>query len=110
MISPSFGIAEFNESSEFLFNTWQHDDISSAMLADYGFGKGHKRIALVGAEAPGVEEQIEAFRSRFVWLSGTILFQTEPLPGSADVRTDARRIHKTPGIEAVVSTTDGIIV
>jgi branched-chain amino acid transport system substrate-binding protein len=110
MISPSLGMAKFNESSEFLFNTWQHDSISSAMLADYVFGKGHRRIALVGAEDPWVKEQTEAFRSRFVELGGTILFQTEPLPGSTDLRTDALRILKTPGIEAVVSTTDGVIV
>jgi branched-chain amino acid transport system substrate-binding protein len=103
-------MAKFNESSEFLFNTWQHDSISSAMLADYVFGKGHKRIALVGAEDPWVKEQTEAFRSRFLELGGAILFQTEPPPGSTDVRTDALRILKTPGIEAVVSTTDGVIV
>ena len=32
------------------------------------------------------------------------------LLAASDVRTDALRILKAPGIEAVVSTTDGVIV
>lgn len=50
MISPSLGTARFNESCEYLFNTWPHDYILSRSLADHVFGKGYRKVALVGAE------------------------------------------------------------
>lgn len=110
LISPSLGMAKFNESSEFLFNTWPHDYINSEKLADYVFGKGHRSVALVGAEEPWVKEQTSSFQKRFVDLGGKIALLTEPLPGTADLRTEALKISKTKGIDAIVSTTDGAIV
>jgi branched-chain amino acid transport system substrate-binding protein len=110
MISPSLGMAKFNESSEFLFNTWPHDYILSQKLAEYVIGKGHHRIALVGAENVWVKEQTSAFKARFEQLGGSIAYLTEPLPDSNDLRTEALRIKNTPKLDALVSTTDGVIV
>jgi branched-chain amino acid transport system substrate-binding protein len=39
VISPSLGNANFNEASKYMFNTWPHDYILSAKLADYVFAK-----------------------------------------------------------------------
>ncbi len=35
IISPSLGMAKFNESHELLFNSWPHDNVLSEQLADY---------------------------------------------------------------------------
>ena len=110
LISPSLGMAKFNESSEFLFNTWPHDYITSEKLAEYVYGKGHRNVALVGAEEPWVKEQTATFQHRFKELGGRVGFLTEPLPGTADLRTEALKISKTPGLDALVSTTDGVLI
>jgi branched-chain amino acid transport system substrate-binding protein len=110
MISPSLGMAKFNESSPFLFNTWPHDFITSEKLADYVFSKGHTSVALIGAEEPWVKEQTTSFQKRFESLGGKIAFLAEPLPGTTDLRTEALKLSKTPNVQAMVSTTDGVIV
>jgi branched-chain amino acid transport system substrate-binding protein len=110
MISPSAGMAEFNESSKFLFNTWPHDYITSQKLADYVFSKGHRKVALVGAEEPWVKEQSKYFKGTFEKLGGQIAYLVEPLPGTTDLNTIALKISKTPGVDAFVSTTDGVII
>lgn len=110
VISPSLGMAKFNEANKYLFNTWPHDYVLSESVADYVFKKGYRSVALVGAQHVWVKEQSDAFKRRFTSLGGRIAFETEPLPGSTDVRTDALKIKNTPGIDAVVSTTDGIVI
>lgn len=110
MISPTLGMAKFNESSPFLFNTRPHDHITSSKLADYVYKNGHRNIALVGAEEPWVKEQTEVFTARFKSLGGTIGFITEPNSGARDVRTDAFKISKMKDLDAFVSTTNGEII
>lgn len=110
MISPSLGVAKFNESSKFLFNTWPHDSILSEKLAEYVFKKGHRNVALVGAQHVWVQEQTSAFKVRFEKLGGKIAYLTEPLPGSTDLRTESLKIKNNQVIDAVVSTTDGVII
>lgn len=109
MISPTLGVAEFNESSRFLFNTWPHDYILSQQLAEYVFSKGHRQIALISAEQVWVQEQSQAFRDRFQSLGGKIILSFEAVPGTKDLKTEALRI-KASDVDAVVSTTDGIII
>jgi branched-chain amino acid transport system substrate-binding protein len=110
MISPSLGLAKFNEANKYLFNTWPHDFLLSEQLAEYVFRKGHRNIALVGAEDVWVKEQTDTFKRRFEELGGKIAFLTEPLPGTVDLRTEALKIKNNSEVEAVVSTTDGCIV
>jgi len=110
MISPNLGVPHFNESSPFLFNTWPHDYILSEKLADFVYGKGHRSVALVGAEQVWVKEQSVAFKKRFEELGGKIAYFTEPLPGTQDLRTEAIKIKNTKDIDAFVSTSDGIVI
>lgn len=107
LISPSIGMAKFNEANEYLFITWPHDVISSAKLADYVYGKGHRHVAMIGVEEPWVKEQTQAFRGRFLEIGGTVELLLETLQGVTDVRTEALKIAKQKGIDALVSTTDG---
>lgn len=110
VFSPSLGMAKFNESSKFLFNTWPHDYLLSQSLAELVFRDGHRNVAMVGAEHVWVKEQTEAFRKRFEELGGKIGYIVEPAPGTTDLRSEALRIKNAPGIDAYVSTTDGVVV
>jgi branched-chain amino acid transport system substrate-binding protein len=110
MISPSLGVASFNEAHEYLFNTWPHDSLLSRKLAEYVFDRGHRDIALIGAEHIWVKEQTEAFSSRFEELGGRIVYLAEPLPGTSDLRLQAARIKHIKKVDALVSTTDGVII
>jgi branched-chain amino acid transport system substrate-binding protein len=110
MISPSLGKKEFNEEGKYLFNTWPHDFILSAQLADVVYNAGHRRIALIGAEDIWVNEQTDAFTKRFTALGGTIVVTVEPLPSDQDPYAEALKIAHAKDIDAVVSTTDGVAV
>ncbi len=109
MISPSLGVKEFNEGSKFLFNTWPHDYILSEKLAEYVYAKGHRKVALIGAQEVWVKDQTNAFKSKFESLGGSIEVLVEPVPSAKEVSTEALKI-KDANIDAVVSTTDGVLV
>jgi branched-chain amino acid transport system substrate-binding protein len=110
MISPSLGKPEFNEGSKYLFNTWPHDVTLSASLADYVYNKGHRKVALIGAQELWVKDQTNAFTKRFNELGGSIEVLVEPDPSEREVSTEALKIKNNKDIDAIVSTTDGVLV
>jgi len=110
MISPSLGMKEFNEGSKYLFNTWPHDYYLSQNLADYVYEKGHRKVAVIGAEQIWVKDQTTAFTKRFEELGGSVEVLVEPLPTSKDVYSNALKIKAAKDIDAIVSTTDGVLV
>lgn len=111
MISPSLGLKDFNESSEFLFNTWPHDSILSSELADYTYEKGHRNVAVIGAEQVWVKEQTNAFIERFEELGGNVVVVLEPNPTDKNVSTEALKIKEhESNLDAIISTTDGVLV
>ncbi|MFH1358271.1 MAG: ABC transporter substrate-binding protein [archaeon] len=110
MISPSLGVKDFNENSEFLFNTWPHDYILSKNLADLVYKEGHRKVAMIGAQQPWVKDQTIAFKSRFEELGGKVEVLVEPLPGETEVTTDALKIKNAKNIDAVVVTSGEYII
>ncbi len=107
VISPSLGAPAFNESSEYLFNTWQHDEILSADLADIVYERGHRKVALFGANDVWVTLQTAAFKKRFEQLGGTVAHIYEPILGTSDERTEIQKVLIDKSVDAVVMTTDG---
>jgi len=106
VISPSLGKADFNEASNFIFNTYPHDYIMSEQLADDVFNKGYRNVAILGANDVWVKEQTMAFKGRFEKLGGTVSFVFEPQTDQRDLRTDLLKI-KDKKIDAIVVTSDG---
>jgi len=107
MISPSLGVKEFNESSPYLFNTWQHDDILSAKLGDIVYAKGYRNVALFGANDVWVKVQTAAFKKRFEDLGGKVALVYEPTVDINDERIEIQKVLANKTIDAVVMTTDG---
>lgn len=107
MISPSLGVREFNEASTYLFNTWQHDDILSANLAEVVYARGHRNVALFGAKDEWVQVQTLAFKKRFEELGGTVARVYEPTTETTDERTEIQKVIADSTIDALVMTTDG---
>jgi len=104
MISPSLGKADFNEASDYLFNTWPHDYILSENLADYVYEKGHRKVAVIGSEQIWVEEQTDAFVNRFEELGGSIEVLLEPISTDRNMKSDALKIKNEEDIDAIVVT------
>src|SRR3989338_3796739 len=73
MISPSLGVAEFNEQSEYLFNLLPHDFLLLERLAELIYERGYRNVAVIGAQEVWVRDQTEAFTQRFGQLGGTML-------------------------------------
>ena len=107
MISPSLGVKEFNESSQYLFNTWPHDEILSRNLAEYVYNKGYRKVALFGAQQVWVKDQTAAFKGKFEELGGKVELLFEPLITDTDPRANILKLKNTPGIDAVIFTSDG---
>ncbi|MCB9798804.1 ABC transporter substrate-binding protein [Candidatus Nomurabacteria bacterium] len=103
-ISPSLGLADFNESSEYFFNTWPHDAFLSAKLADVVYAAGKRNVALLAAQQVWVTAQTQAFKSRFEQLGGAVGFLTEPGVETKDVLTDITKIKNDASLDAVVFT------
>ncbi|MBN8549390.1 MAG: ABC transporter substrate-binding protein [Deltaproteobacteria bacterium] len=91
-ISPSLGVADFNEGSPNLFNLWPHDDISTRGLATVAMHKGWKRAAIVSAQDSWATTQAQAFAEEFKKLGGEIVITIEPLPGASDLRTEIFKV------------------
>lgn len=97
--SPSTGLADFNESSANIFNTWPHDSVSSIALADYAIEKGWTRAAVFSGNDPWVLAQAQTFKKRFEGKGGEILIHVETQPQEKDVRTEALKIwQKKPDL------------
>jgi branched-chain amino acid transport system substrate-binding protein len=111
MVSPSLGMAEFNEGSDFLFNTWPHDKLLSRELADIVFEKNVRKVAMIGAQEVWVKQQTDAFKTRFEELGGEVVLLVEPMPTDKQPYSDALKIkNAADDIDAIVSTTDGVAV
>jgi branched-chain amino acid transport system substrate-binding protein len=94
-ISPSLGVADFNEASSNLFNLWPHDDVSSRGLAKVATKLGFKTAALVSAQDPWAAAQAASFKEQFEKAGGKITLIVEPLPSSTDLRAETARIARS---------------
>jgi branched-chain amino acid transport system substrate-binding protein len=107
VISPTLGVAAFNEASPYIFNTYTHDYILSEKLAEMMIKDGHKNIAILGAQDPWVKDQTITIKNKIEQLGGHAIFINEPLVSSTDVRTDLLKLKNTPGVDAIAITSDG---
>ncbi len=107
VVSSSLGLKDFNESNEYLFNTWPHDYILSRNLADYVYGKGYRNVALIGGQDVWVKDQTKNFAERFEELGGHIALKYEPQVSEKDVRTEMLKLKNDKSIDAVVMTISG---
>jgi branched-chain amino acid transport system substrate-binding protein len=107
VISPSLGDAAFNESSPYIFNTWQHDDILSAKLGDIVYDKCYHTVALFGANDVWVKIQTAAFTKEFAARGGKIVLTYEPTTDTTDVRAAVAKAINDKSVQAIVLTTDG---
>lgn len=92
VISPSLGVAQFNESSTNLFNVWPHDDIATRALARYAVQHGDKTVAIYGSKDAWYDEQATAFGDEFTKAGGKVLLREDQIPSEKDVRGVATKI------------------
>ena len=110
MISPSLGIADFNEQCDFLFNTWPHDATLSTHLGKSLFAQGFKRIAILGSHQVWEETQAIAVKKAFETAGGTVVAFELPAGDQADFKTELLKISQaTPDALVVQFAQEHII-
>ena len=92
LISPSLGVAEFNESAPNLFNTMMHSETATRALARRAVASNWKRIGIFSSEQPWESLQARTFRDEFVRLGGEIASFQEANPNIKDLRTESLKI------------------
>ncbi len=107
LVSPSLGVKEFNEANPYIFNVYQHDFLLSRDLADIVYKKGHRNVAIIGANDVWVQDQTKNFKDRFTQLGGKVSFIYEPNVEEKDIRTGAMKIKQDQSIDAVIVTVAG---
>lgn len=110
MFSSTIGVAEVNEYSDYIFNTWQHDFILSKNLADYVYDKGHREVVIVGANHVWVYEQTINFTERFEEIGGNVVLLIEPQIDQIDLSVEALKIQNLSNVDAIVYTSSTGIV
>lgn len=104
LFSPTLGVKEFNEGSEYLFNTWPHDSLLSEDLATYLYSEGKRKIVIFGAQDVWVKDQTEAVKRRFEALGGTVTLVMEPTVDDKDLTTEVLKTKQTIDADAIVLT------
>jgi len=105
LISPSLGVAEFNESSNLIFNTWPHDFIISQKLAEYLYESGKRNIVIFGAEDVWTKDQTNTVKQRFEELGGTVQLVIEPDTQAKNLTTEALKVKSlSENIDGIVLT------
>jgi branched-chain amino acid transport system substrate-binding protein len=87
VVSPSLGVAAFNEQGENLFNVWPHDALLSAKLAEVVFADGHRKVAVMSAQDPWVADQTAAFAQRFTELGGETIIEEVTLDDKSQLQS-----------------------
>ncbi len=91
MVSPTLGMAEFNEACDYLFVMRPHDYILSEELAKKMYEKGYRKIAILGSQQAWEQEQAEHIKSKFEELGGQVVSYELP-PTDGDLRGEALKI------------------
>lgn len=102
MISPSLGVADFNEAAPNLFNTMMHSETGTRALAKLALDRGWKRAAIFASQQPWEALQGKVFREEFIRLGGEITALLEPEPNMKDLRTES--------IKIIASKPDGVFL
>jgi len=104
MISPSLGMGDFNESSEYLFNTWPHDFILSERVADMLYDAGKRNIGIFGAQDVWVKDQTIALKKQFEKRGGVVSYLSEPNLDQKNLQTEVLKVKKKKNLDAMVIT------
>ena len=92
MISPTLGVAEFNEACDTNFNLWLHDFLISEELGEYLYEQGHRNIAIIGTLQAWEQEQAYAVKRGFEAAGGTVSVFELANKDEQDYRTEATKI------------------
>ena len=103
MISPSLGVAGFNEECDYLFNVWPHDSLLSQELAKLVYHEGHRNIALLGSQQTWEQEQAFIIKETFENLGGEVVSFQLPSKEEREFSNEVQNIKQIDP-EAVVLT------
>jgi len=103
MISPSLGVGEFNETCDYLFNVWPHDDVLSRYLGGWLYEEGYRNIAVLGSIQEWENAQANAVKEGFENAGGQLAIFEITQKDEKDFKTAAAKI-KAANPDAIVFT------
>ena len=103
MISPTLGVAGFNEECDYIFNLWPHDKYINEQYGAYIYQQGYNKIAIIGSQQIWEKEQADAIKKGFEEAGGEVVIFENGLPNQKDFRTDVLKI-KSSEAEAIAIT------
>ncbi len=89
--SPSLGLADFNETSDNIFNTWPHDEIGTRFLAKFAIDEEYKKAGILSSTQGWDQVQGRVFKDEFEKLGGET-FIIETLETILDFKSDVIKI------------------
>lgn len=92
MISPSTGMATFNEAADNLFNVWPHDCEGAYALAEYAIKNGYTTAALFAVQDDWYIGMANFFKERFEKLGGEIKLSEQMLRSGKSFMTEATKL------------------
>jgi len=94
MVSPTLGMADFNERCDYLQNIWPHDVTLSVELGRHIYETGHRSLAILGSQTVWEDAQARAVRKGYEDAGGkTVAFELPP-GDSQDFKTELLRIKE----------------
>jgi len=103
MISPSLGVAGFNEACDYLFNVWPHDAGLSETLGHDLVNREFKRIAILGSLQVWEHEQALAVKKGVEGAGGQVVSFILAKEDEKDYRSEVAKIKESKP-DAVVFT------
>lgn len=86
------GHKDFAQSNRYAIQIWPRSDDEGRFVAETLIRRGYKRGALIYTEDEWTSSTSEGFRSRYLELGGSLVFDQAALPSEADFRTSLLRI------------------
>jgi len=106
MISPSLGVADFNEECDRTFNLWPHDKELSKKLGGELYDQGFRRLAIMGSLQIWENEQAAAVKEGFEGAGGEVVAYEILQMGQRDLRGEVLKVAEAEP-DAVVFTNAG---
>lgn len=92
MISPSVGIASFNETSENIFNTMPHSEAITRLLARHILNSGVVKIGIFSSLQPWEKLMGDIFQDEFEKGGGKVIHKIETDPTLRNLRQESQRL------------------
>jgi len=100
LLSAASSAPSITEAGDYIFRTWPSDSLQGKEMAEYVYGKGIKKVAIINMNSDYPVGLANVFKETFVQLGGEVLISEIYEPTAKDFRTQLTKI-KAKNPEAI---------